>query len=540
MKSLTKLSLLAVLGILVLYPSIRTLLVSIQADQGFTMENYRYIFSTAGSITAIMNTLLMGILTVLICGFIGTFLAFFVHYFDFQMSKFLDKVLLLPLVVPGLIIVFAFVQLYGESGMVTKSIQSIFNLESIPYTFMGLPGILMVHAYTQYIYFYMNVSVAVKELDRSVVAAAINLGASPFRVFWTVIVPYIGPALISSGILTLMTGIGSFSAPNIIGGGFKVLTTQILLSKANLYLDLAAAQVVVLSIFAMSYMIIARHYEKKVSFQFGTKEHIIKPVEIKSKTVRVLVTMIAIGIVVMIFLPIITIIILSFVKPGTWMIDIFPSKFSMDNYVRIFTRTRSFAPFLNSLKMAFFAATSAVFIAVPAAYTVTKTGTKLKPILEFLLMLPFALPASAIAINMINGFSSILLGKWILLPLAYFISMLPMAVRSVTISYQRLKDQYIEASTNLGASGITTLTRIILPLIFPGIWAGFLLVFIRSLGEYTISAFLYTASNRPISIAMVNSMFEFEIGLAMAYGSLVLIMTVVGSTVLKKLQVYME
>jgi iron(III) transport system permease protein len=66
------------------------------------------------------------------------------------------------------------------------------------------------------------------------------------------------------------------------------------------------------------------------------------------------------------------------------------------------------------------------------------------------------------------------------------------------------------------------------------------LVFIRSLGEYTISAFLYTAANRPISIAMVNSMFEFEIGLAMAYGSLVLIMTVVGSTVLKKLQVYME
>lgn len=540
MKSLIKFSLLAVLGILVLYPTVRTLLVSIQADQGFSLENYRYIFGTAGSMTAIKNTLIMGASTVLICGFIGTFLAFFVHYFDFPMSKFLDKVLLLPLVVPGLIIVFAFVQLYGESGMVTKSIQSILSLDSIPYTFMGLPGILMVHAYTQYIYFYMNVSVAVKEMDRSVVAAAVNLGASPLRVFLTVIVPYIGPALISSGILTLMTGIGSFSAPNIIGGGFKVLTTQILLSKANLYLDLAAAQVVVLSIFAMSYMFISRYYEKKVSFQFGTKEYLIQPVEIKSKLARVLVTIIAVGIVVMIFLPIITIIILSFVKPGTWMVDIFPSKFSLENYIRIFTRSRSLAPFLNSLKMALIAATAAVFLAVPAAYTVTKTETRLKSLLEFLLMLPFALPASAIAINMINGFSSILLGKWIFLPLAYFISMFPMAVRSITISYQRLKDQYIEASTNLGASNITTLTRVILPLILPGIWSGFLLVFIRSLGEYTISAFLYTSANRPISIAMVNSMFEFEIGLAMAYGSLVLIMTVVGSTVLKRLQVYVE
>lgn len=540
MKSLIKLALLAVLGILVLYPSVRTLLVSLQADQGFSLENYRYIFSTEGSITAIKNTMIMGVFTVLICGVIGTFLAFFVHYFEFPLTKLLDKVLLLPLVVPGLIIVFAFVQLYGESGMVTKTIQSIFGMDSIPYKFMGLPGILMVHAYTQYIYFYMNVSVAVKELDRSVVAAAINLGASPFRVFWSVIIPYIAPALISSGILTLMTGIGSFSAPNIIGGGFKVLTTQILLAKANLYLDLAASQVVILSLFAMSYMLISRYYERKVSFQYGTREHTIQPVEIKSKFARGLFAIIAVATVVMIFLPIVTIIILSFVKPGTWMIDIFPSKFSVDNYIRIFTRSRSLAPFVNSLKMSLFAATSAVFIAVPAAYTVTKTKTRMKPFLEFLLMLPFALPASAIAINMINGFSSILLGKWIMLPLAYFVSMLPLAVRSVTISYQRLKDQYVEASTNLGAPRITTLTRIILPLISPGIWTGFLLVFIRSLGEYTISAFLYTAANRPISIAMVNSMFEFEIGLAMAYGSLVLLMTVVGSNVLKKLQVYVE
>ncbi len=536
MRNLIKLVLLAVLGVFVLYPSMSTLLVSLQTDQGFSLANYEYIFSTGGSLVAIKNTLIMGALTVLICGFIGTFLAFFVHYFDFPFRKLLDKVLLLPLVVPGLIIVFAFVQLYGESGMITKTIENIFGLDGPPYTFMGLPGILMVHAYTQYIYFYMNVSVAVKELDRSVVEAAINLGASPFRVFGTVIVPYIAPALISSAILTFMTGIGSFSAPNIIGGGFKVLTTQILLAKANLYMDLAAAQVVVLSVFAMSYMGIGRYYERKVSFQTGTREHLIQPMRIRNNMARGFMSLIAIGIVLMIFLPIMTIVFLSFVKPGTWMIEIFPKEFGLDNYIRIFTRSRSLAPFMNSLKMALIAALAAVAMAIPAAYTVTKTKTRLKPLLEFLLMLPFALPASAIAINMINGFSSLLLGKWIMLPLAYFVSMLPMAVRSVTISYERLKDQYSEASTNLGAGGMTTFTRVVLPLVSPGVWAGFLLVFIRSLGEYTISAFLYTASNRPISIAMVNSMFEFEIGLAMAYGALVLLLTAMGSSMLRRLQ----
>jgi iron(III) transport system permease protein len=540
MKNLIKLVLLAVLVVFVLFPSLRTLLVSFQTDQGLSLLNYEYIFKTEGSLIAIKNTLVMGILTVFICGFIGTFLAFFVHYFDFPFRKILDRILLLPLVVPGLIIVFAFVQLYGENGMVTKTLETIFGLREPLYHLSGLPGILLVHAYTQYIYFYMNVSMAVKELDKSVIEASVNLGASPFMVFKSVVIPYLKPALISSSILTFMTGIGSFSAPNIIGGGYKVLTTQILLAKANLYMNLAASQVVVLFLFAMIYMGIARHYERKVSFTSGVREHLIEPVKIKSKLAKTVMVMIALSVIVMIFLPIITIVVLSFVKPGTWMIEIYPKEFGLDNYIRIFTRSRSLAPFMNSLKMALLAALLAVSVAVPAAYITTKTETRLKPVFEFLLMLPFALPASAIAINMINGFSSVLLGKWVMLPLAYFISMLPMAVRSVTISYERLKDEYGEASINLGAGRVRTFMRIVFPLIAPGIWSGLLLVFIRSLGEYTISTFLYTAGNRPISIAMVNSIFEFEIGLAMAYGALVLLLTFVGSGLLKKLQVYVE
>ena len=541
MKRLIKYFLLLVLGVFVLYPSLRTLLVSVTTDQGFfSLFNYQYIFTTEGSLEALKNTLWLGILTVLLCGMIGTFLAFFVHFFDFPFKRFLDRILLLPLVVPGIIIVFSFVQLYGESGMVTKTIQDLFGLSEVPYRFTGLPGILMVHAYTQYIYFYMNVSVAVKELDKSVIEAATNLGASPFKVFFSIIVPYVAPALISSGILTFMTGIGSFSAPSIIGGGYKVLTTQILLSKANLFMGLAAAQGVVLSLFAIGYLGLSRYYENKITFQADYRDQTIEPVKIKNPFLRIFMILIVLFFMMMIFLPIITIIVLSFVKQGTWMIEIFPSEFDLGNYIKIFTHSRSFEPFLNSLQMAGLAALLATVIAILAAYTITKTKTKLKPLLEFLLMLPFALSGSAIAINMINGFSSVLLGTWLLLPLTYFVSQLPLAVRSVTISYQRLKDQYGDASTNLGASGLTTFLKITLPLISPGVWSGFLLVFISSLGEHAISAFLYTSSNRPISIAMVNRMAEFDVGLAMAYGTLVLLLTVVGTILLRKLQALVE
>ncbi len=536
MKNLLKIGLMLILGVLIIYPAFSTLLVSLRTDRGFSFENYHYLFTTQGSLEAMGNTLLLGVLTVLVCGLIGTFLAFFVHFFDTPWRRTLDRLLLLPLVVPGLVIVVAFVQLYGESGLVTKTLESVFKLEQTPYRFSGLSGILLVHAYTQYIYFYMNVSLAIKQLDRQVIDAALNLGASYREVFTSVILPYIKPALISASVLTFMTGIGSFSAPSIIGGGFKVLTTQILMSKANMFLELAGAQVMVLVLFATVYLSLGRYYEKRVSFESGVREPRMDPVRIKAPSLRVLTALTGGALVVMILLPVAAIFLLSFVAPGTWMVDIYPRAFSLDNYIRIFTRSRSFQPFANSLQMATLAAVFAAFIAVPTAYITTKTRSRTRPFFEFAVMLPFAMPSSAIAINMITGFSHVLLGAWVLLPLAYLVHSLPLGVRSVVLSYERMKKDYTEASRNLGAGNLRTFTGITLPLIAPGIWAGILLVFIRSLGEYTISSFLYTPSNRPLAIAMVNSMFDFEIGLAMAYGTLVLLVTLVGSGLIRNLQ----
>jgi iron(III) transport system permease protein len=84
---------------------------------------------------------------------------------------------------------------------------------------------------------------------------------------------------------------------------------------------------------------------------------------------------------------------------------------------------------------------------------------------------------------------------------------------------------YVEASKSLGATTMQTFRRIAVPILFPGILAGFLFIFIRSIGEYNISVFLYNASNKPMSIAMVNGVFEYNLGLAMAYGTILIFLT---------------
>ncbi len=527
----------------ILYPALKTFYMSFNSSAGLSLVNYFEIFTSRVSMMALRNTVMLGVLTVLVCGTLGTVLAFLVNYFELKYKKIIDKLLLLPLVLPGLIIVFSFVQLYGESGLVTKTLEAIFSLNEAPYSFSGLRGILFVHAYTQYVYFYLNVSVGIKQLDQSTIDASRNLGASKLKVFTSIILPTITPALIASSIITFMTGIGSFSAPSIIGGSYKVLTTQILLSKANNFMSIAATQVVILILVSVTYLVLARGYERRKRFTPSVRATPIRPVRIKSNGLNILVHILLVLLLTLIILPIITIIVLSFVKPGTWMIDIYPREFSFENYAQIFYKTRALKPFLNSITMSTITAFFCLAIAIPASYIIVKTKSKVRALLEFLTMLPLAMPSSAIAINMINAFNkpnlfalnTVLVGLYILLPLAYFVSALPLMVRASIVSLQSLNDTYLEASKILGARRLQTFFTVVIPTIAPGITAGLLLIFIRSIGEYTISVFMYNASNQPISIAMANSIFEYDIGLAMAYGSLIVIIAVVISTIIRRL-----
>lgn len=517
----------------ILYPALKTVEVSLTDHGTLSLIHYNRFFTSDASIAPLTNSIVLGLLTVIVCGLIGTALAFFVHYFDFPWKNIVDKLLLMPLILPGIVIVFAFVQLYGESGLVTKSIEWLFGLKNEPYSFSGLKGILFVHAYTQYVYFYISVSIAIRHIDYSLIESARNLGAAKTKIFTSVILPFITPALISSAIITFISGIGSFTAPSIIGGGYRVLTTQILLSKANNYMEVAATQVVILTCISLFLFSVFRRYEKKTVFTSSVKGVSIQVVTIKNPLIRFLMLSTAGILIVTILLPVFAIVLLSFVKSETLMVNIFPQEFTCENYRNIFTSARKFAPFLNSIVMALLASLLGLVIAIPSSYLIVKTQIKLKWLIEILVMLPWAMPASAIAINIINAyntpnifsFNSVLVGTFILLPLGYFVRSIPLMVKTTSISFQNLNGTYIEASKSLGASRFQTFTRIVLPMISPGLIAGFLLVFVRSIGEYTISVFLYTPSNKPVSIAVVNGIFEYNIGLAMAYGALLILVT---------------
>ncbi|MFA9423753.1 MAG: ABC transporter permease [Sedimentibacter sp.] len=527
----------------IVMPMLNTIGLSFNSKSGTGIQNYVDYFSLANNLIVIKNTFSLGIITVLLCGIIGTSLAFYMSFIRVKHQKMIHTILLSPMMVPGVIIVIAYIQLYGESGLVTKSIQILLGLKNVPFNFSGFKGIILVHALTQYVYFYLNVSIALKYVDYSSVEAARGLGANRWKIFTSVLFPEILPALLSSAIITFISGISSFSAPNLIGGRFRVLSTQIMISKANNYMNLASMQVVVLMLMGLSVMLTIRYYESKYAQESSVRAVPITKGKISSLPVRFVVNVVVCVMLFLIVVPILAIIILSFAKSSSMMMSIFPNEFGLFNYKNLFTKKRVLDPFLNSISMSFIAVVIGLGISLPIAYLVTKRKNKINMAAEMILMLPLAMPVSTIAINLINSFNVknifmfnyILIGTYWILPIAYIITALPLFMRTNIIAFESFNTDFEYASRSLGAGLIYTFTRITAPMVYPAIVSGGALVFIRTLGEHTMSSLLYGVYNRPISIAMVNAMQEYDIGLSMAYGSATIIICFVVMTIILNL-----
>ena len=504
----------------------------LSSDGNLSLSQYIAFFSTPVMITALKNTIKVGILTVITCMLVGVFMAFYTQYYKTRFAKLINIILLTPFVLPGVIIVIAFIQLYSEMGIINQALKLLLHLEKPPIKFFGINGIIFVHAFTQYIYFYINTKIALRFLDYSAVESARSLGASKFKVFKDIIFPHLKPAILTSAFMTFATGVSSFSAPYLIGSGYRMMSTQILQSKMNNQMQMASVQVVLLMGISVITMLLYNFYSKQNIVAKNTRNINMKKVVIKNKSLSLAMNLCAYLIILFIITPIVGIVVLSFADSSSWMMKIFPDEFTLENYKRIFLQKRILSPVKNSIQMSLIAAGGASLIAILSSYLFIKDKGFLSKVLNFLIIIPMAIPASTLGVNLITAFNkkhillfnNSLVGTYSILPIAYVIATITLVSRSTYTAFTNYNPEYDFASRNLGASNNQTFRWIFIPIVSSGIISGFSLAFMRSLGEYTISALLYGAHNKPLSIAMVNALHDFDIGISMAYGGIIILL----------------
>jgi iron(III) transport system permease protein len=146
--------------------------------------------------------------------------------------------------------------------------------------------------------------------------------------------------------------------------------------------------------------------------------------------------------------------------------------------------------------------------------------------MDIAVMLPWALPGTVVAINLITAFANpspfafgrVLVGTFAIVPLAYFVRFSPLVFRSTAASLAQLDVGIEEAARSLGASWWYAFRRVVLPLLYRGIAAGALLVFVDGVGEFVATILLYTPQHRPLSIAINDELYFANYGTAASFG----------------------
>ena len=113
-----------------------------------------------------------------------------------------------------------------------------------------------------YVYFYLFTRAGLARLDSAYLEAAAALGAGRARVLIRIALPLLRPALAGAALLTFLTSLASFSAPYLFGGTFRVMTTQILLSRLNGDLAMAMVESMALATVALAALLVLRRAER--------------------------------------------------------------------------------------------------------------------------------------------------------------------------------------------------------------------------------------------------------------------------------------
>ena len=192
--------------------------------------------------------------------------------------------------------------------------------------------------------------------------------------------------------------------------------------------------------------------------------------------------------------------------------------------------------FWLSVRLGLVSSVVATVLAVPAALAIARHRFPGRDAISAFLLSPLMIPHVVLGVALLRYFSQIgINGTFASLAFAHVVVILPFALRLVLAAATGLDPAIERAAVSLGASGFTVFRRVTLPLILPGIVSGWLLAFITSFDELTVSVFVANPSTTPLPVRMFLQIQDTIDPLVAAVSALLIAVTVVVMLVLDRL-----
>lgn len=500
--------------LLTVLPLSMLILGSLQVEglEGLTLENYTSVYSDPRTYQLLSNSFLYALGTAALALSLGTALAYIVERTNVPLRRAFFAVTLVPLIVPGIVSTIAWVYLAsGKIGVINKAFMALFGLTEPPFEIYSLLGMIWAEGLHLSPLVFLVMVGAMRAMDPALEEAAVTSGARPLRTLRAVTLPILMPALASGALIMFIRGLESFEVPALIGipARVPVFTSEIYDALRRYPQDYGSAGALGVGLLAISavgvwwYGRLTRRAERFATITGkGYRPRMIDLGTWRWPALAFLVLYLVV-VVVMPFLVLLFVSLLPFYIPS---LDMF-QRLTLKNYVTVLEHPDTLLAARNSLVLAVSSATIAMALTAVIAWIVVRTRLPGRRVLDLLAFLPIGIPGLVLAVALIFELISFpipIYGTLIILVIAYVTRYMPYGMRTNSAAMLQLHHELEEAAAASGASWATTFRRIVVPLLWPSLVAGWIYVFVVSVRELSSSVLLVSHDSIVVSFVIFD------------------------------------
>jgi len=433
------------------------------------------------------NTVLLAVAVTVGATVVAVPLAWLTAATDLPGRRMWTVLVAMPLILPSYVAAFIFISLLSPKGLVQQLLQPVTGLERLP-SLYGFPGAFLVLTLITYPLIFLTVRGAILRLDPSLEEAARNLGLGPRQVFWRVTLPHLRPGILAGSLLVTLYVLRDFGAVTTLQ--YNTFTRIIYNRYLSYRLDMAAMFALVLVIMALIILFLeqrsrGRARYARLSSGCSRRRDPARLGKWKAPALAFTgaITTLALG------LPLAGL--LYWVWRGWQGQQVENQVGTLTN--NLMTLSGLLEPAWHSFSASLLAAVLTTLLALPIAILVVRRPGRLSWLLERVAYISYALPGIVVALAFVFFGIHILPSLYQTLPMmlaAYAILFIPLAIGAVRATLQQMSPSLEEAGRSLGQKPWAVLRRITLPLIWPGLIAGALLIFLTAMKELPVTLIL--------------------------------------------------
>ncbi len=479
------------------------------ADGSFTLVHFADFFRTSLFRESFFNSFYVAAMSVVWATLIAVPLAYLLARFRFPGAALIQALGVIPLVMPPFVGAVAMQLIFGRNGSVNLLLNDWFGFRI---GFMdGLNGVIFVEALHYFPFILLNLTAALNNIDNAMEEAAQNLGAHGFTLFRRIVFPLALPGYVAGASLVFVKVFDDLGTPLLLS------VTNMLAPQAYLRITsvgmgdpmgyVIAVILVGFSLAAMALSALALRGKDYSTQQRGGgglgRRQLSRGQMALAWSFIILVLLVALS-------PHIGILLLSL---GTiWSFSLLPDAFTLAHYATAWQE--SSAQIGNTVLYCGLAALIDLVLGTAIAWLILRSKLPARQLLDYIATAALAVPGLVLGIGLLRLYFEVKLPDgsslatfWVMLVIAYAIRRLPYALRACVAALQQLHVSLEEAAEMLGAGKLTTLRRIVVPLMTGGLAAAFVTSFATASVELSATLMLVTRDvSAPISYGIYTAM----------------------------------